>query len=232
MRCLKPQIDERPASALAVAAALPGGDPLAAALAAGETPSPEMVAAAGQTDAAAPGDRPRARRRGARRPARLRRGRRSPPALRARADAEVARFAPGSRARHPGVARLSAPPASTRRADCRSTSTSSRTSRDTSNAPEPLGRAQPAHVAGHALLVSLQPAPARAASARTGRRPGSDPPMTIAGMTRMELDDTGRLRDVRGRAAARRGPSRRRRSRRPGRRSSPPPASTSTPSTR
>jgi serine/threonine-protein kinase len=34
-------------SALAVAAALPGGDPLAAALAAGETPSPEMVAAAG-----------------------------------------------------------------------------------------------------------------------------------------------------------------------------------------
>ena len=38
----------RPASALAVAAALPGGDPLAAALAAGETPSPEMVAEAGQ----------------------------------------------------------------------------------------------------------------------------------------------------------------------------------------
>ena len=38
---------QRPASALAVAASLPGGDPLAAALAAGETPSPEMVAAAG-----------------------------------------------------------------------------------------------------------------------------------------------------------------------------------------
>jgi hypothetical protein len=36
-----------PSSALAVAAALPGGDPLAAALEAGETPSPEMVAAAG-----------------------------------------------------------------------------------------------------------------------------------------------------------------------------------------
>ena len=31
--------------------ALPGGDPLAAALAAGETPSPEMVAAAGSTEA-------------------------------------------------------------------------------------------------------------------------------------------------------------------------------------
>ena len=40
-----------PASALAVAAALPGGDPLAAALAAGETPSPEMVAAAGSISA-------------------------------------------------------------------------------------------------------------------------------------------------------------------------------------
>ena len=49
MRCLKPQPAARPASALAVAAALPGGDPLAAALAAGETPSPEMVAAAGET---------------------------------------------------------------------------------------------------------------------------------------------------------------------------------------
>jgi serine/threonine-protein kinase len=48
LRCLEPDPDRRPASALAVSAALPGGDPLAAALAAGETPSPEMVAAAGQ----------------------------------------------------------------------------------------------------------------------------------------------------------------------------------------
>jgi predicted Ser/Thr protein kinase len=45
-RCLAADPKERPASALQVAAALPGGDPLAAALAAGETPSPEMVAAA------------------------------------------------------------------------------------------------------------------------------------------------------------------------------------------
>jgi serine/threonine-protein kinase len=51
MRCLRPDPAERPASALAVSAALPGGDPLAAALAAGETPSPEMVAAAGTTTA-------------------------------------------------------------------------------------------------------------------------------------------------------------------------------------
>jgi Protein kinase domain len=51
MRCLKPEVDARPPSALAVAAALPGGDPLAAALAAGETPSPAMVAAAGSREA-------------------------------------------------------------------------------------------------------------------------------------------------------------------------------------
>ena len=46
LRCLAQEPDRRPASALQVAASLPGGDPLAAALAAGETPSPEMVAAA------------------------------------------------------------------------------------------------------------------------------------------------------------------------------------------
>jgi len=45
-RCLDPDPAKRPATALAVLGALPGGDPLAAALAAGETPSPEMVAAA------------------------------------------------------------------------------------------------------------------------------------------------------------------------------------------
>src|SRR5439155_20570348 len=44
----------RPASARQLAAALPGGDPLAAAIAAGETPSPEMVAAAGGEGALAP----------------------------------------------------------------------------------------------------------------------------------------------------------------------------------
>jgi hypothetical protein len=53
-RCLDPDPSRRPASALAVAAGLPGGDPLAAALAAGETPSPELVAAAGGTDGLAP----------------------------------------------------------------------------------------------------------------------------------------------------------------------------------
>jgi hypothetical protein len=45
-RCIEKDPEKRPSSALQIAAALPGGDPLAAALAAGETPSPEMVAAA------------------------------------------------------------------------------------------------------------------------------------------------------------------------------------------
>src|SRR5271165_2204152 len=49
-RCLDPDPAKRPANALAVAMALPGGDPLAAALAAGETPSPELVASAGQQE--------------------------------------------------------------------------------------------------------------------------------------------------------------------------------------
>ncbi|MGH9868828.1 MAG: serine/threonine-protein kinase [Candidatus Polarisedimenticolia bacterium] len=51
LRCLENDPRDRPGSALSVAAALPGGDPLAAALAAGETPSPEMVAAAGEPGA-------------------------------------------------------------------------------------------------------------------------------------------------------------------------------------
>jgi serine/threonine-protein kinase len=54
LRCLEPDPRSRPPSALSVAAALPGGDPLAAALAAGETPSPEMVAAAGETSGISP----------------------------------------------------------------------------------------------------------------------------------------------------------------------------------
>jgi predicted Ser/Thr protein kinase len=47
LRCLDHDPEQRPRSALSVAGALLGGDPLSAALAAGETPSPEMVAAAG-----------------------------------------------------------------------------------------------------------------------------------------------------------------------------------------
>jgi predicted Ser/Thr protein kinase len=54
LRCLEKEPGKRPRSAAAVAAALPGGDPLAAAIAAGETPSPEMVAAAGGVEGMKP----------------------------------------------------------------------------------------------------------------------------------------------------------------------------------
>lgn len=47
VRCLDKDPAHRPRSARDVLAALPGGDPLAAAVAAGQTPSPELVAAAG-----------------------------------------------------------------------------------------------------------------------------------------------------------------------------------------
>ena len=54
LRCLERDPARRPATALQVAAALPGADPLAAALAADETPSPEMVAAAGEKEGLRP----------------------------------------------------------------------------------------------------------------------------------------------------------------------------------
>ena len=46
-RCLSNDPGERPPNVVQIAAALPGGDPLAAAIAAGETPSPELIAASG-----------------------------------------------------------------------------------------------------------------------------------------------------------------------------------------
>jgi serine/threonine protein kinase len=54
LRCLNADPGARPATALAVAASLPGGDPVAAALAAGETPTPKMVAGSGSTEAMNP----------------------------------------------------------------------------------------------------------------------------------------------------------------------------------
>ena len=49
-RCMERNPNARPASVAQLALALPGGDSLAAALAAGETPSPEMVAASGSKE--------------------------------------------------------------------------------------------------------------------------------------------------------------------------------------
>lgn len=50
VRCLDNDPTMRPHTALAVSAALPGGDPITAALAAGEVPSPEAVANAGAVE--------------------------------------------------------------------------------------------------------------------------------------------------------------------------------------
>jgi serine/threonine-protein kinase len=58
LACLEKEPKRRPPSALTVAAMLAGRDPLEAAIAAGETPSPELVAAAGESE----GLRPRAAR--------------------------------------------------------------------------------------------------------------------------------------------------------------------------
>ena len=54
LRCLDSDPKMRPASAMELSAMLPGGDPLAAALAEGITPSPEVVAEAGSHDALSP----------------------------------------------------------------------------------------------------------------------------------------------------------------------------------
>lgn len=54
LACLEKEPRRRPASPLVVAAMLTGRDPLEAALAAGETPSPEIVAAAGEAQGLTP----------------------------------------------------------------------------------------------------------------------------------------------------------------------------------
>lgn len=54
-RCLRESPEERPPSIHGVLAALPGGDPLQAAVDAGETPSPELVAAAEGPGTLSPG---------------------------------------------------------------------------------------------------------------------------------------------------------------------------------
>jgi serine/threonine protein kinase len=53
-RCMERDPNGRPTSVAQLAVALPGGDPLAAAIAAGETPSPELVAASGSKEGLRP----------------------------------------------------------------------------------------------------------------------------------------------------------------------------------
>ena len=55
LRCLSDDSAQRPRSARQIIESLPGGDPLAAAMAAGETPSPRIVAAAGTEGSLKPG---------------------------------------------------------------------------------------------------------------------------------------------------------------------------------
>jgi serine/threonine-protein kinase len=55
LACLEKDPKRRPPSALVVSAMLTGRDPLEAAIAAGETPSPELVAAAGESEGLRPG---------------------------------------------------------------------------------------------------------------------------------------------------------------------------------
>ena len=54
LRCIDKEPARRPASARSVSVLLTGGDPLAAAIAAGETPSPELVASAGEEEGLRP----------------------------------------------------------------------------------------------------------------------------------------------------------------------------------
>jgi hypothetical protein len=54
MNCLAIEPEDRPPSVLSVMASLPGGDPLAAMLKAGEMPSPELVAASGRRGSLSP----------------------------------------------------------------------------------------------------------------------------------------------------------------------------------
>jgi serine/threonine-protein kinase len=54
LACLEKEPRRRPASALVVSAMLTGSDPLEAAIAAGETPSPDLVAAAGEIEGLRP----------------------------------------------------------------------------------------------------------------------------------------------------------------------------------
>lgn len=50
MRCVSPEPTGRPSSSAELSLALPGGDPLAAAVTSGDTPSPRMIAASGGED--------------------------------------------------------------------------------------------------------------------------------------------------------------------------------------
>ena len=192
---------ERPSIGAGVAAALPGGDPLAAALAAGETPSPEMVAAAGsdealQRDAAVAGGAwvvLVAARAPGHVPAR--------PAGQSCPDAEAARGARGSRAGGAGTPRLQANVA---RSGVRH---------------HAVARLRALHRRDIDAIRSLEQAAIDRPESvvfwyRTSPRPliplgiendraGLNPPLNVSGMTLTVVDASGRLGRVPRRARAR-----------------------------
>ena len=193
LRCLEKDPKARPASALQVASALPGGDPLAAALAAGETPSPEMVAAAGEegTLAAGPawallGGVVVSRRRGASHFRHLEGHRPRPsrevPSIRSRTG----------RARWPRRLGWTEPPAD-----------SSVRLRPGLPVPSWNGPARHRRLGAAALFLVVdarllplptEPAAARPRGTSAASVRGDDPAMNVSGMVTVTLDTRGRLR--------------------------------------
>ena len=188
--CLERDPVKRPVSALAVSAALPGGDQLAAALAAGETPSPEMVAAAGEQSAVQPA---------------------IGLALVAFTFAMLTaltvasdRFAVINRIPFPRTSdslgdraqdlleRLGyvEPPATRRAAGCSTATTSRMRGRHQQRTSVAGHRKRP--LAHGALLVSHEPGAARAVG-RQHAADDSDPPLLLSAMRLVALDPHGRL---------------------------------------
>jgi serine/threonine-protein kinase len=193
MKCLEKDPKQRPPSAAAVAAALPGGDLLAAAIAAGETPSPQMIAASREDlqgfrpatawlclgalllgGALLVGLAPRTRVVSAAPLA-------DPPAvMAARARDLIARFAPGS----PVLDRAYGFQYEERYVDWIATSDSSRNRWNRLAAPRPP-----------VVTYWYRQSPRELVS--TAREPHidyDDPPRLVPGMTGVQLDGLGRLR--------------------------------------
>ena len=185
----------RPASVAQVAAALPGGNPLEAALRAGETPSPEMVAASGTNEGlsrrvawallalvvagAVAGDRRRV----------------ESAALATRRPGQIARGAGRERARHAGAARLRR----RRRPIAHRGSRSISTTCDTSGRAIPRGRAgtsatRASCASGTARARSRSRAGAFLSSTGTSRASARSTRRSMwPAMALVRLDPSGRL---------------------------------------
>ena len=198
-QCLARDPNARPSSALMVLASLLGGDPLQAALAAGETPTPAMVAAAGRVgDLEAPvawglllaslagliliaALCARTTVIGRLHPDR------SPEMLAARAEQVLTAFGyPSPPADHAGFFVFD------------QTYLSARASHGTGQSWQGIEKARPGPLlfvyrGGQQALVATQYAQMMFAPADVGRVAAGDPPLNLPGMTRVTLDRQGRL---------------------------------------